>query len=216
VKILGYDKEAFINALLSVDKTQCAELLATGFSLDAGFEKLEDVVCGALSVIGERWEEGSVSLAQVYMSGVICEELVESYLPKLNQRLKTHPKIAIAVLLDHHALGKRIVMSIIRANGYEVIDFGKGLTIDSLVQLTVENAVDILLISTLMFPSALKVSEVKAKLLDQKCHARVIVGGAPFRLDPDLGKKVGADGSCQSAVDVMSFINGEGAVQGES
>ena len=179
------------------------------------FSQVEEMICEALQVIGEKWEKGTASLAQVYMSGVICEELVDSYLPRMGTTLKATPKIAIAVLLDHHALGKRIVISIVRANGYEILDLGKGLNVDELVQLTVDAGVDILLISTLMLPSAMKVKKVKEKLLEQHCHARIIVGGAPFRLDPELWRRVGADGCCKNAVDVMRYIKGEGAERGE-
>lgn len=51
------------------------------------------------------------------MSGIICEELIDRYLPQLHIERKSAPKLAISVLLDQHGLGKQIVYSIVRAGG---------------------------------------------------------------------------------------------------
>ena len=42
----------------------------------------------ALERIGDGWEEGQLSLSQVYMSGVICEEMIEKYIPKYSSSYK--------------------------------------------------------------------------------------------------------------------------------
>jgi methylmalonyl-CoA mutase cobalamin-binding domain/chain len=167
---------------------------------------MEQIVIGSLERIGDGWEQGDISLSQVYMSGVICEGLVETYLPRYNVRRKDIPRMAIGVLLDHHSLGKRIVYSVLRAAGFEIIDFGQGLGPEEMAQMTVDNSVEILLISTLMLPSALKVSRVRDALIAKGSSARIIVGGAPFRLDPTLWQRVGADADGQSATGVVSVI----------
>ena len=56
-----------------------------------------------------------------------------------------------------------------------------------------------------MFPSALKVREVTSFLTGT--GTRVIVGGAPFRIDPALGAEVGADRVCMTASDVIPAIH---------
>jgi len=114
--------------------------------------------------------------------------------------------MAIAVLQDHHALGKRIVYSVLRAGGYRVLDFGQGLSIEKLVRKTVENQIEVLLISTLMLPSALKVTSVKEKLIAEGVQTKIVVGGAPFRLDSDLWKRVNADACGKNASDVIKTI----------
>lgn len=47
-------------------------------------------------------------------------------------------------------LAKRIVYSVLRAAGFELLDFGLALSVDEMVHKTIENQVEILLISTLM------------------------------------------------------------------
>lgn len=196
----------FEQSLLQINRIRAAEIFKSCLSLKNGFALVEKISVQALERIGLGWETGSVSLAQVYMSGVICEELIDKYLPKASEKRKNGPRIAIAVFLDYHSLGKRIVCSVLHSGGYTVMDFGQGLGIEELVQKTIENKVDILLISTLMLPSALKVKTVKAKLAAQCCPAKIIVGGAPFRLDSRLWQQVDADADGKSAANVIRTI----------
>jgi methanogenic corrinoid protein MtbC1 len=196
----------FKTALLQINRIKAAEIFENFYINGTGFNQLEILAIRSLEQIGEGWERGNVSLSQVYMSGVICEELIEKYLPIFNVERKNTPKIAIGVLQDHHALGKRIVYSMLGSAGYEVLDFGQGLSVDELVNKTIENKIEVLLISTLMLPSALKVKEVREKLIKEGHITKIIVGGAPFRLDSDLWKNVQADADGKNASDIVSVL----------
>lgn len=196
----------FQDALLDVNRIRAEAVLMQCLDHDDSFEQMESIVIGALERIGEGWEKGTASLSQVYMSGVICEELVDTYLPRYDVRRKDIPRMAIGVLLDHHSLGKRIVYSVLRAAGFEIIDLGQGLDADAMAEAAQEHGVEILLISTLMLPSALKVAQVRDALWKRGCRARIVVGGAPFRLDPTLWQRVGADADGQSATRVAVTI----------
>ena len=116
-------------------------------------------------------------------------------------------RIGIAVLQDHHALGKRIVASVLRAGGYDLIDFGHGLSVDEIVEKTRASQIDFLLISTLMLPSALQVKKVVEKLRAKHVPVKVIVGGAPFRLDRDLWQQVDADADGKNGTQVAKVID---------
>jgi methanogenic corrinoid protein MtbC1 len=196
----------FKTALLQINRIKATEIFEKLYENGNAFSQLEIIAISSLEEIGEGWENGSISLSQVYMSGVICEELIDKYLPKLEVKRKAVPKMAIAVLLDHHALGKRIVYSVLRAGGFEVLDFGQGLNIDELVHKTIENKIDVLLVSTLMLPSALKVKDVKEKLTAQGSTTKIIAGGAPFRLDKNLWQSVGADADGKNASNIISIV----------
>ena len=194
------------DSLLQIDRLKATEIFDKCFKIDQSFKTLETLAISALEKIGQGWESGNISLAQVYMSGIICEELIDSYLPKLEVDRADVPKMAIAVLQDQHALGKRIVLSILKSGGFKVIDFGKGLSVDELVEKTIENKIEILLISTLMLPSALKVKEVRDKFISKGYNVKIVVGGAPFRLDSTLWKSVCADAEGTSASDIIKTL----------
>jgi methanogenic corrinoid protein MtbC1 len=196
----------FKAALLTIDRIKATVIFDDCFHQDHGFLPIERLVVTSLESIGDDWEKGAVSLSQVYMSGRLCEDLVEAYLPKTDTKRKGIPRMAIAILRDHHALGKRIVYALLRASGYEVLDFGQGLDSEEIVERTIRERVEILMISTLMLSSALRVREVREKL-DEACYpASIIVGGAPFRLDAGLWKSVGADAGARTASDVFELL----------
>ncbi len=75
-----------------------------------------------------------------------------------------------------------------------------------IVEKTVQQPIDVLLISTLMLPSALQVKDVVAALRQRENSTKVIVGGAPFRMDHDLWRRVDADAHGRTATDVMPII----------
>ncbi len=164
VEAINLPDEEFQTALLQIDRIKAADIFKRIYLKYNNFEMLERLTVEALERIGSGWEDGQISLSQVYMSGVVCEELIEKYMPKSNLSYKNKPKMAIAVLQDHHSLGKRIVSSVLRADGYELLDFGQGLSVEEIVEKTLDADLDILLISTLMLPSALKVRNVVESL----------------------------------------------------
>lgn len=199
--------EAFQTALLQIDRIKADEIFENCYLENKSFEALEHLTMGALENIGTGWEEGEFSLSQVYMSGVICEEMIEKYMPKFSITIKKEPRIGIAVLQDHHALGKRIVYSVLRAGGYDIIDFGQGLSVEEIVEKTIGKQVDFLLISTLMLSSALQVKTVVEKLREINSPVKIIVGGAPFRMDNSLWKKVDADADGKNGTKVSKIID---------
>ena len=198
--------EEMENALLAVDRVKAGRLVKESCKNSSPFTCLETLVVPALEEVGRRWEQGDVALSQVYMSGRICEEIVDTMLPQGDSRRVDQPKMAIAVLEDHHTLGKRIVLSVLRAGGYELADYGHGITADELVRRVTGDRVRILLISTLMLPAALHAKEAIAQIKKDLPGTKVIVGGAPFNFDPQLWKEIGADAFGRTASDTLHLV----------
>lgn len=198
--------ESLETALLAVDRISAARIVHDACIHHTSVQCLETLVVPALENIGRKWESGTVALSQIYMSGRICEELVDRMLPDGDPNRVIQPKIAIGVLEDHHTLGKRIVFSVLRAGGYNLVDYGQGITVNDLVRTVIRDDVDILLISTLMLPAALRTKEAISRIKKEKPKTRVIVGGAPFNFDPALWKEVGADAMGHTASETLEII----------
>lgn len=179
-------------SLLLLDKEAAEKLLMEAFRKGSAIEIASQIITATLKKIGDDWEDGSVALSQVYMSGIICEELIDKILPAQSPVRIYQPKMAIGVFEDYHMLGKRIIFSSLRACGFELTDLGGGLTIDGLVGTIRKEKIEIMLLSVLMLPSALHINDLKQRLGETK--VKIIVGGAPFRFDEELWKEVGADG----------------------
>ncbi|MBT9495924.1 MAG: cobalamin-dependent protein [Zoogloea sp.] len=166
---------------------------------------VDQIVVPALEQIGLAWEQGDIALSQVYMSGRICEELVEQLLPPSDPDRKHQPRSAIVVLSDYHMLGKRIVYSQMRASGFELFDYGR-MDVDELVKRVLADNIRVLLISVLMLPSALKVGQVCTRLKAAGLPVKVVVGGAPFLFDDKLWSEVGADAMGRNAAEAVTIV----------
>ncbi len=205
------DSYRFREALLSMDRVSASKALDDAFSSDA-IQGVENIVLETLESIGDDWDKGILSLSQVYMAGVLTEHLVTPFFSAESKISFKHPKTAIAVLEDHHSLGKRIVLSLMRAEGFSVIDYGHGISAEDLAEKAANDGIEILCISTLMLHSALRVRALRMELSKRDCFPRIIVGGAPFRLDTQLWKDVGADEFCRSASDIFELMPGRKGV----
>jgi len=199
--------DPFKNALLAIDRIQAKSLAAAAGDAKGTEAAVESVIVPALEEIGNGWQAGEISLSQVYMSGRICEELINDFFRANPGPARTHPPMAIAVLEDYHMLGKRLVLSSMKANGYDLLDYGHAAT-SELVSLVDKDGIEILLISALMLPSALQVKEVIRLLEERGLNTKIIVGGAPFRLDPGLVREVGAHGTADYASGAPEVIAG--------
>lgn len=191
-------------ALLSINRMAAGELINGALEERTGIELVEGLIVPTLERIGCGWEKGILSLSQVYMAARICEELVDSVLPPTSPERKHQPRMAVAVFEDRHRLGKRIVYSVLRASGFEILDYDHA-DIDDLVRRVAEDRVEVLLLSTLMLHSALRVRELRTRLRDPE--VRIVVGGAPFRFDDQLFKEVGADAMCRDASQIVATIS---------
>jgi methanogenic corrinoid protein MtbC1 len=194
----------FEQALLSLDRLGARRIIQAASDPGKAHLAVENLLVPALEHLGEQWEAGHLALSQIYMSGRICEELVGQILPPASPHRKRQPKTAIAVLEDYHLLGKRIVYSTLRASGFELLDYGQQ-EVQALAAAAQRDQVEILLISTLMLPSALRVIKVRERLA--AFPVKIIVGGAPFRFDPQLWKEVGADATSPTASGVVPLLN---------
>ena len=165
----------FEKALLSVDRITAKNIFSQySIGIDA-IKTVHELIAPSLESIGSKWSKGDVSLAQVYMSGRICEELVDTILPPSTEANLVQPNIAITTLDDFHFLGKRIVYSILRSSGFKVMDLGRK-EVKGLVKSVKENNIQILLISVLMLNSALKIKELKTRFVEQEIAVKIIVG----------------------------------------
>ena len=192
----------FRDALLRLDRSEAERLILAAKSQAVTSGWLESLVGPALESIGADWERGELALSQVYTSGRLCEDLVTQVLPPAAPAPYGSRRTALVVLEDYHMLGKRIVHAVLGANGLGVLDYGR-MDRDDLVARVQADDIRVLLISTLMLPSALSVKEVKRRLGG---GVKVAVGGAPFRLDDQLWREVGADAVGRSASDAVNLV----------
>jgi methanogenic corrinoid protein MtbC1 len=204
-KATGDSIEKLEKSLLSLDRVAVEKILMGEDGSLSPLKTIEKIVIPALELIGQGWETGRVSLAQVYMSGRICEEMIDKMLPPSHPDRTKQPPMAIVVLEDHHFLGKRIVYSVLRSSGFELFNYGQ-MDVATVVKSIKADSIKILLISVLMLPSALRVKTLREALDKENCEVKLLVGGAPFRYDNQLWQEVGADAMGHNPTDAVEWV----------
>jgi methanogenic corrinoid protein MtbC1 len=197
--------DRFQDALLALDRVAARDVVRQVQSEQNPVQIVDTLIQPALERIGAGWERGEIALAQVYMSGRICEEIVDLILPSRSPDRKGQPRLAIASLEDCHALGKRIVYSMLRSAGFNLLDYGQ-MKAEALAYRAAQDEIEVLLISVLMFPSALRVQEVRHSLDAIAPGTKIVVGGAPFLFDDQLWRQVGADAMGRTAADAAGIV----------
>ncbi len=204
--ILASDVALFRKSLLARDRATAWDIVQSSLADFAHpHQLLEQLIVPSLEALGNAWDAGEVALAQVYLSGRICEELVDELLPTEKSYIMTRPRMAIATLEDFHLLGKQMVFSAIRASGYQLIDY-KRARVKEITERAIEDRIEILFISTLMLPSALRIREVREQLDIEGYPVKLVVGGAPFRFDDQLWQEVKADAAGRTADEAVQII----------
>lgn len=193
----------FRNALLEFNKEKSLKILQD-YPDKALVPKIIENV---LAQIGCDWESGDISLSEIYMSGQICEHIICDLYDSAPLNNLTNEPIAIVTFNDYHTLGKKIVVSILKSVGIQVLDYGHGLTIDAVIHRVKSDNIKILLISVLMLNSALKIKELRSRLRMEKLDIKILVGGAPFIFDKNLWKEVDADAMGSNPADAIDIIN---------
>jgi methanogenic corrinoid protein MtbC1 len=83
--------EQFEQTLLALDRLAARRIVAEAATQMTPMELVDQVIVATLTRIGENWEKGDAALSQVYMSGRICEELVDGLLPPGDPERKDQP-----------------------------------------------------------------------------------------------------------------------------
>lgn len=155
-----------------------------------------------------------LNLAQIFMASQIALEVTEDMIARFKKVPGKTGSVVIGTSYgDFHGLGKRIVTGCLKANMIEVIDLGLNVSANRFVEEAMTNNSQVIAISSMMMHTAtgengcIGVRKILAdKNLENKI--KVIVGGAPYRYDPELYKSVRADAWSDSAIDSVNVITG--------
>ena len=139
------------------------------------------------------------NLAQHFMTAQIAGEVTDKMLAKFERPPETIGRVVIGSSHgDLHSLGKRIVSGCLKAMMIDVVDLGVNVPGERFVDEAVAEQAQVIAISSMMVHTAIGEDgccKVRALLRERELEPRikVAVGGAPYRFDEELYRKVGAD-----------------------
>lgn len=160
---------------------------------------IDDYLIPALNKVGENYEKGKIFLPQLIASAdsaKACFEEVKKHIP--NSENTDKGKIVLATVKgDVHDIGKNIVKTVLENYGYKVIDLGKNVEPQLVVDTVKQNDIKLCGLSALMTTTVEKM-KITVELLKEQCpDCKIMVGGAV--LTEEYAEKIGADKYCKDA-----------------
>ncbi|MGI6732100.1 MAG: homocysteine S-methyltransferase family protein [Anaerovoracaceae bacterium] len=181
-----------------------AELLKTMKPL----EVVEDIIIPALEKVGKDYEEGISFLPQLIKSADTVKsafDLLKEAMVSTGQNL-SYGKILLATVQgDIHDIGKNIVKVLLENYGYEVIDLGKDVPIEKVVQVAKEQEIKMVGLSALMTTTVVNMHKTIKALRAAGLDCKIAVGGAV--LTAEYAKEIEADFYCKEAMDTVRVAN---------
>lgn len=200
-------QDGLIGRIRLVDRAGALALL-DGWAAEHGLEQvLEQVVDPLLARMGERWQgPDGFSVAQMFVAAKVTEDVLGRIASARRSAAAPVPSRGTVVIgnieEDFHALGRRMLGTFLRADGWEVHDLGCDVPAGEFVDGAVRTGAAVIGVSAMTMGSARLIGGVRAELDRRGLGGRVAlaVGGAVFRVCPGLVDEVGGDGTAASAL----------------
>ena len=158
-------------------------------------ELVDEALIPALDIVGNKYEKGTLYLPQLLQAASAAQsafEEIKTAIAKKGGTSESKGRIVIATVKgDVHDIGKNIVKVILENYGFEVIDLGRDVPVETVVNTVREKNVHLVGLSALMTTTLKSMEETIAALHAAKLDCKIMVGGAV--LTPEYAEKIGAD-----------------------
>ena len=161
--------------------------------------------------IGRLWQSNQISVAQEHFCTAATQLVMSQLYPSIFASAKKgRHLVATCVSGELHEIGARMVADFFEMDGWDTYFLGANTPLDSVLRTVAEREADILAISATMTFHVSKVTELIYALRQAGLDGRtkVLVGGYPFNIAPELWKMVGADGTASDAQQALKTAAG--------
>lgn len=161
----------------------------------------------ALDIVGKGFEDGTIFLPQLLMSAdaakAAFDEIKASIPAEANGSEKKNKIVIATVKGDIHDIGKNIVKVLLENYGFDVIDLGKDVDPEIIVDTAIKEKVKLVGLSALMTTTVVNMEET-IRLLRKRCpECKVMVGGAV--MTQDYADRIGADSYAKDAMGAVRY-----------
>ncbi len=170
-----------------------------------------DVINGelipALDVVGQAFEKGTMFLPQLLMSAEAAKAgfaAIKEYVESTGTRQEKKGTVVIATVKgDIHDIGKNIVKVLLENYGFDVIDLGKDVPPEAVVEAVQQSGARLVGLSALMTTTVASMEETIMQLREKVPGCKVMVGGAV--LTPEYADMIGADYYAKDAMQSVHY-----------
>ncbi len=211
-------RDALLSHILNAEREEAKSLLLS-IVQERGYETaLRYILEPTLRLIGDRWAKDSISLAQGFVAGKVAEDFIANTKDVLINEVGKEQPIAegspprVAVMGniedDYHSLGRSMVISFLELRGWSVTDLGNDVLANELVDTAVLIGAPVIGVSAMMLTTARNIGSVRQVLRERRLEDKIAlaVGGAVFRMRPELVAEVGGDGTADTGIDAPDLF----------
>ncbi len=199
-EILARLRDAIVNLDIEAVQKAAKDALETGIP---AYKAVIDGMAKGMEIVGQKYEEGEYFLAELIMAGETMKEGMAILEPHLKAGdIKMAGKVVIGTVRgDLHDIGKNVVVTLLKAANFDVIDLGVDVSTEQFIEAVKQHNPDIVAMSALLTTTMIEMESVieglkKSGLRDK---VKVIIGGAP--ITPEYAEKIGADAAAKDAVE---------------
>lgn len=167
-------------------------------------ELLDQVLLKAINDVGELFDKGKYFLPQLIASAEAMKLSIEYLEPLLAQGNsgKNMPTVVIATVEgDIHDIGKNLVALMLKNYGFQVIDLGKDVPKEKIIEAAKEHHAQVIALSALMTTTMQQMKHVIQYAKEKDVNAKIIIGGAV--ITQEYADEIGADGYSKDAADAV-------------
>ncbi len=161
----------------------------------------------ALDEVGRGFEEGTIFLPQLLMSADAAKAsfavVQERMAAEGNAQEKRGKVILATVKGDIHDIGKNIVKVLLESYSFDVIDLGRDVAPETIVEAAVAEHIPVVGLSALMTTTVPSMEETIKQLREKAPWVKIMVGGAV--LTKEYAESIGADAYCKDAMASVDF-----------
>ena len=180
------------------------ELLAAG---EAPIDIINKGLVVGMSQVGVLFQENKMFIPEVLMSAKAMEEGLSIVKPLLaDEKMESNGTVLIATVQgDLHDIGKNLVSIMLESNGFTVIDAGKDVAPETIVQMVRDKKPDIVGMSAMLTTTMLHMKDTIDLLAEEglRDKVKVIIGGAP--VPDDFAAEITADGYSPDALSAVGL-----------
>jgi corrinoid protein of di/trimethylamine methyltransferase len=200
-------------AVIDGEKERAVELAQEALHLEIPpLEAINKGYIVGIQKVGELFEKGDFFLPELVMGAEAMQAALAVLEPELKRRHQKRERLGSAVAGtvegDIHEIGKRLVCTMLVANGFDVLDLGPDVATETFIEKVRELQPDLLLLSALMtttMPEQRSVIEA-LKGGGLRDRVKVMVGGAA--VSPSWAEEIGADGYAENAIEAVEVAKG--------
>ena len=190
-------------------KDQAAAVTARTLEEKAPMDVINGIIIPALDHVGKEFEKGTMFLPQLMMSAETVKNsfaVIKSTIERSGKKQESKGKIVIATVKgDIHDIGKNIVKVLLENYGYDVIDLGKDVPPEVIVETLIKEDIHLCGLSALMTTTVVSMEDTIKLIREKGLDVKVFVGGAV--LNQEYADMIGADAYCKDALASVNYAN---------